>query len=356
MGLFPIRRPTVGIDISARALTLVEVSREWRKAGRGWRLRQCTRQEVSEGVLNPSATEPNIANLTIMTSHLRGLLKDHMGSCVAVSLPDQCARLALFDFETLPHKATEVEALLRFRFQKDLGIPLGDARITYRVFRPKSDANRTVRVLVAAVRQEIVGQYEQLCEQVGVVPVAVGLSSFLLFDACTAAMTTSARDALFLHVGEQSLAFLAFQQGCPIFLRVKSLPHHVLQMPDGQVGDGGAENTGSAKEAPIIQEILATLHYYADRYLGQPDEGGPRPCPLYLVKAYGDYRNGRQDTNGEDDPLGPAAGEVLSAALTDQVQLKLMMLDWNVLRVSNGSTRGPLARSGLSAIAAMLAA
>ena len=354
MGLFPIRRPTVGIDISARALTLVEVSREWRKAGRGWRLRQCTRQEVSEGVLHPSATEPNIANLTILTSNLKGLLKDHAGSCVAVSLPDQCARLALFDFETLPHNQTEVEALLRFRFQKDLGIPLGDARISYRVFRPK-ELNRTVRVLVAAVRQEIVGQYEQLCEQAGVVPIAVGLSSFLLFDACTAAMTTSARDALFLHVGEQSLAFLAFQQGCPIFLRVKSLPNHVLRVPDQPADNGGVQNGTAGQEAPIIQEILATLHYYADRYLGQPDEGVQRPCPLYLVKAYGEYRNGRLGLD-QDDPLGPEAGEVLSTALADQMQLKLMMLDWNVLRVSNGSTRGPLARSGLSAIAAMLAA
>jgi len=300
-------------------------------------------------VLQLSATEPNIANNTLLSEQLREMLKGHAGTCIALSLPDQCARLALFDFEALPKKPVEVEALLRFRFQKDLAVPIGDARLAYRVFRTKTENSRMVRVLVAAVRQEIVAQYEQLCEQAGGIPVAIGLSSLLLFDACTAAMSTSARDALFLHVAEDGLAFLAFQDGVPVFLRTKGLPVIPLRAPETTaVG-------GTVDESPLVQELLATLHYYADRYLGSPSGNGPRPCPLYLVKAYGEYRAGR-NTPDSQDPLGESVSDLLNAALADQLQLNLMALDWNVLRVCDGSAAGPLARSGLPAIAAMLAA
>ena len=345
MALFPVRRPTVGLHIGPRALTLVEVGREWRHAGRGWRLRQCLKRDLPGGVLQVSPTEPNIANLTILTDQLRTMLDGVRSNCVALSLPDQCARVALFDFETLPNKPAEIEALLRFRFQKDLAVPLGDARIAYRVFRTKIEGASVVRVLVAAVRQEIVGQYEQWCEQAGGIPVAIGLSSFLLFDACTAAMTTSARDALFLHVTEHGLTFLAFQQGVPVFLRVKSLPVPPADVP----------GTDDPQTAPVIQELVATLHYYADRHLGRSGETESRQCPLYLVKAYGEYQMGRRVPDLKD-PLSEAACEVLSKTLSDQLQVRLMTLDWNVLRVSSGSTNGPLSRSGLPAIAAMLAA
>lgn len=355
MGLFPIRRPMVGLHVGAQALTLVEVGREWWRAGRGWRLRRCIRRELPAGLLKLSATEPNIVNPTLFTEILRGMFDGMEGTCMALSLPDQCARLALFDFEALPHKSTEVEALLRFRFQKDLAVPLGDTRMAYRVFRRKTEHSQVVRVLVGAVRQDIIGQYERLCEQTGSIPMTIGLSSLLLFDACTAVMTTSVRDALFLHVSEHGLAFLAFQQGVPVFLRIKSLPVIPLRAPEEERAAGGARE-GDIIESPVVQELLATMHYYADRYLGRPDEHGPRSCPLYLVKAYGAYQQTARESVDPQDPLGEATSRLISTSLGDRLQVNLMPLDWNVLRVSNGSPGGSLARSGLSAIAAMLVA
>jgi hypothetical protein len=337
MALFPIRRPTLGLHIGARAFTLAEVGRSWRQAGRGRQVRRCVRQALPDGVLRLSAAKPNVLQLPAAAGHLRDLAGTAAGRCVAVSLPDQCGRLALFEFESLPRNPAEVEALLRFRFQKDLAVSLGEVRLAYRVFTPPGGSGAPIRVLVGAVRQEILAQYEELCEQAGLIPVVAGLSGLQVFDAYAAAMSTSAPDLLFVHVTEDGLTFLAVRQGCPVFLRVKSWEPAAAQVEEQQAAGGTVD---------ARQELVATVHYYAERYVAQPDGGKSRNCPLYVVKGYG----------ARGDPLDDAARRLVAAALCDTLQVEIRMLDWHALRLTIRSGSTALPGSGLPALAALLAA
>jgi len=265
------------------------------------------------------------------------------GRCIALGLPDHCARVALFDFETLPRKPAQVDALLRWRFQKDLSVAVGDARMPYQVFHakpvPGQPPKRIVRVLAAAVREAIMSQYEQMCGEAGVIPVAIGLSSLALLDSCRAAMTAASDNALFLHLTDDGFAFAAFQQGCPVYFRVKALQ-----------GDS-ASSSGCFGEQ-LAQEVSATLHFYAERYLGTLNRLGFAAGPLYLV-------NGCERL----DPL-PFLEEhgqdldacLLGGAITDPPSLKIITLGWDVLRLARSRSGERLPASGMPAVAALLAA
>lgn len=315
MTLYPIRRPRLGVHIDPQALTVVEVGRDWHRGGYGLRLNDCRQLTLPTGLLRLSSTEPNILDMQAMTNHLVEALGRRGRRCLTLSLPDHCARIALFDFETLPQKPSEIDGLLRWRLQKDLNMPAGQTRMQYRVFRPASGAgkveNQLIRVLVAAVREDIVSQYEQLCEAVGAIPVSIGLSSLALLGWWRSLMTDHPTEALFLHATDCGFTFMAFREGCPAFLRSKGLP---------------VEPT---------EEILATLHYYADRDAGRvpiQDQASP---PLYMVKE--------QDWEIPPDSV-------------DLPPLKLINLGWHSVRVARRSLPEHLPFSGLPALATLLAA
>jgi type IV pilus assembly protein PilM len=50
---------------------------------------------------------------------------------VIAILPDTSVRVVLLDFETLPAKRDEAEAVVRFRLKKSLPFDPADARISY---------------------------------------------------------------------------------------------------------------------------------------------------------------------------------------------------------------------------------
>jgi len=353
MVFFPIRRPCIGLHVGPRALTLAEIGRDWRRGGRGWRLRRVQRCEVPPGLVRLSFAEKNILDVPALAGHVRGLLGNRKGHCVALSLPDECARIALFDFENLPQKPAQVDSLLRWRFQKDLSVAVGNARMPYRVFHPRPAAGqpptKVVKVLAAAVREEIVSQYEQMCEDAGVIPAAIGLSSLALLDSCRAAMRTSSDNALFLHLTDSGFAFVAFQQGCPTFFRIKALHPDSLPTAGGPDPAANQDAPGFSAEQ-LVQEVIATLYFYADRYVRTVNGSGLSASPLYLVKG-----QERLDPAVED-PGKDLGARLLSGSVPDSLNLNLITLDWNALSVARSRPEDPLPGSGLPALAALLAA
>jgi hypothetical protein len=227
---------------------------------------------------------------------------------ISLSLPDLCARVALFEFDALPRKPSELDGLIRWRFQKDLNnVPLAETRFTYQIFRPSSahaSAGGPIRVLAVSIRTNVIEPYEQACESAGLIPVSVGVTSLQLFDLCRPAMEAALAptgECFYLHVGEGGFVFLAVRAGIPVFLRIK--PLRFSSRPSPSKGKGEVE--GDA----VTDELLATLHYYMEHEAGC----GHIPVsswPLFLV-------------NGE----GPMP------ALPDSLRVTVVPVGWEDLRV-----------------------
>ncbi len=272
--LLPLRRPTIGIGLGGKTLGLAV-----RGGGRG--VRALEQRALPDGLVRISAGQLNITDPEGLAAELRGLLEGHRRGArltlAALSLPDLCARTALFDFESWPRKAAERDALVRWRFQKDLNVALNDARVSFRVFGRQPSESPTdgggqgaVRVLAVAVRRDILTQYEHVCVQAEILPAAVGLAGLQVYELCrpiiAAAMPDSARQFGFLYLTEESFVFLAFRNDCPLYLRIKPLRPAVH------------------REAPAVwQEVVATLQFYDERFPCQGETEASSPFPLFCV-------------------------------------------------------------------------
>lgn len=272
MTLFPITQPRLGLTLTSRGLSLVELRRGWRTA----RLRRVETRSLPPGLFRPSLGERNVADVQALGQEIGRLLeKRSAGSAavpVAVSLPDLCAKVVLVEFDSWPQKPVERDALLRWRLHKDCLLPAADTQLAYRVYRapskPPASTDQTrrrpggpVRVLGLVLRRDTLAQIQEACEAAGLLPVSIGLQSLLVFDFCRPVLakvmqkggTNEPEDGgtlFFLSLSEESFAFLTIQEGAPVFCRIK--PLH--------------------RQTALSQEILATLQFFADR-VPEPKRG-----------------------------------------------------------------------------------
>lgn len=311
MRLFPISTPTLALSISEEALCLVEIKKQWRKP----LLHHVTKVPLPDGVVKLSPTKANIENPEEFLIHFKSLIEPYNRPLsIVLSLPDLCARTSVFDFSTFPTKKQEQAALVNWRFQQDLKLDTSQSRLAFGAYVPPSvrdspspGNDEKVRVLGTAIRNEIVEQYERMCLETHLIPTSVGISGLDIFDlyrlniqdileAEDRPSALSSPGAMFLFISHWGFTFLAFQDGCPHFIRTKAIP--VKSEPsssqwnapasefNGSEGvDGhGNQTTGETVSQKALdadtpntpypsytamkvgKEILATLQYYLEAF------------------------------------------------------------------------------------------
>ena len=155
----------MGLSFTREALTVMTMRRDWRSVRFGRRVHHIDERSVPAGLITPSASALNIADVPALANEVRALLASTRRKTsiqpIALVLPDLSARVALFHFEAWPVKRAEQAALLRFRFDKELNYAAGSLRLIYRAFPmpsdngpEKTDASAGRRILAAAIRQE----------------------------------------------------------------------------------------------------------------------------------------------------------------------------------------------------------
>ena len=264
---FPVHRPRVGLSFTARGLAVVELRRGWGKPV----ITRVSERPLPDGVLRPSATEPNIRDREIVEQALWALLQHTSERTVALCLPDQACHLAIFPFETVPPRARARDSIVRWRFQHEEHVALGgDAQLLQRVFpvpRPpqgttaKQEGQVTAYVLAMAIKRSVLDQYQRICEQVGVLPASISCAALWLFDFYRPTMS-QADELFFVHQAADSMTCFAIRQGLPVFCR-----------------------STARRRGPVDlrREIQSTVQFYDDLY----PHGGAAPSsaliPLYLV-------------------------------------------------------------------------
>ena len=131
-----------------------------RAAENGTSIETSTVRTLPDGALAPSLTEVNLKDSVSVQhgiSDAMSIVGGRSRDVVAI-LPDCAVRVALLDFETLPEKQTEADAVIRFRLKKALPFNvLERAAISYEVRRTASG----VRVITAAALENVLTEYEE---------------------------------------------------------------------------------------------------------------------------------------------------------------------------------------------------
>ncbi len=283
MTLFPISQPHYGLSLSAQGLTLVDLRRAWGSS----RVRRVWTRALPPGLVQPSVAGRSIADVPALGKEMSRLLGERGGSAkglpVALSLPDLCAKVVLFEFESWPHKAAEREALLRWRLNKECFLPPTETTLAYRAYRipgtspgttdqPHQHPRQPVQVLSLVLRKDTLAQIEEACALAGLLPVSIGLHSLLVFDLCRGVLARarqhagtsgpgSAQTVYFLSLAEENFTLLALRQGAPAFCRIKPL----------------------RRKASLSQEVLATIQFFTDRDAQLYPQGEDQLRPLFII-------------------------------------------------------------------------
>jgi hypothetical protein len=323
---FPIHRPRLGLSVTERGLALVELRRGWHKPG----IVRVTEQALPQGVLTLSATEPNVKDREALVKALRTLVATSSERTLAVCLPDRICHLAVFAFDTVPPRTQELDAIVRWRFQQDTHVTLGDAWMQHRVFPVKgvpataptgttAQGQVTAYVLAMAVKRSVLDQYEQVCREAGLLPLSFSCAALWLFDFYRPVMSQAA-NLFFVHQASDSMTFLAIRQGLPVFCRMK-----------GQ----------RREQADVMREIQSTVQFYEDLYPSEGTSADSRSVPLYMVGEGVPRREGGAD---------PVTGCGASTSETgSSLMPQLILPDWKTLVSVQGATLS--SEEGLYALA-----
>ncbi|MEO5955288.1 MAG: hypothetical protein ABIR36_06315 [Nitrospiraceae bacterium] len=276
-----------------------------------------------------STEEHNISDIAAFAKNLRALLGPSRATPVALSLPNQCAHIALLNFDVLPENPAECASLVRWRLEKDLQIPVVDCRIAYRIFvLPAEDTLSDFskyRMLVAAIQTNVLTQYEQVCELAELVPVDVGIQALQLFDL-SQAMIDQDDEWFFVSFLEDYFFFVAMRHGCPFLMRSKPLPSAPAQRQ---------------------RELLASIQYYDELRASMGAKPQASQRSLFILGS--DYTLSAEHITPTNEGSPPLALEV---ALTDSHRINVRSITKDFFPISWPASDIHWT-SGLSAMAAL---
>jgi hypothetical protein len=287
MNLLHTHRADTGICLRPDGLTVLRVKRRWTQPAM---VQALVERPIRSGLLRSSFTEANIQNVDELAREVAAAAGSMRAQTIALSLPDGCASIAILPFESLPKGERERETVIRWRFQHDRHWTLTDEQVAYRIFpapdRPPhavgspSGGTVTAYVLVSAIKQSILEQYRRLCEQAGLLPVSMGLSSLHAIDLCRRSVGLAAESFWACRISNQ-LTFVACRGGVPVFFRGIGVEEH---------GD-------------VQSELLSSLQSFDDECPHGDRPAGSAPVGLYIMS---DRAEAQQGCHWEGDVWTPA--------------------------------------------------
>jgi type IV pilus assembly protein PilM len=175
------RRPVLACEIAADRVLA------GRASDHGRMVETSAARELAPGTVVPDLTETNLRDGVA----LRQAIESALGSVGARSrdviavLPDTAVRVVLLDFQTLPAKPDEAEAVVRFRLKKSLPFDLDEARISYH-----AQTGKGTQVVAAVVLKTVLEEYESAFRDAGYSPGVVMPSMLAALGAADAERPT----------------------------------------------------------------------------------------------------------------------------------------------------------------------
>jgi type IV pilus assembly protein PilM len=230
-----IPRPKLACEITAEAVVAA-------RAGQGGKtLEAAAAQKLPAGALTPGLTQANVAVREVLVTALRDSLSVVAGRSGDLSLviPDAATRIMLLDFDTLPDKPQEADAVVRFRLKKSLPFDADQASVSF----DRQGTSNPVRVVVAVTPRGVLQEYESLVREAGYNPGTVLPSMIAALGA-----VDGSRPTMVIKVEHGTTTFAIVDQN---ELRL----YRALE-------NGGSAVTGES----LVDDVNTSLVYFEDRY------------------------------------------------------------------------------------------
>ncbi len=155
-------RPRLACEISAGRVIAA------RRADKSATLEAYTARTLAEGAVVPNLGGQNVFDGVLLRQAISDALAT-VGSRsrdITALLPDAAVRVVLLDFDTLPEKRPDAEAVIRFRLKKSLPFEVDKAALSFQASR----SNGTVSVVATVALTSVVEEYESAFRDAGYEP------------------------------------------------------------------------------------------------------------------------------------------------------------------------------------------
>jgi len=231
----PITRPRVACEISADRLVTARASED--RAN----LEAATTAVFPPGFLTPGLQQANIAEREKLVPALRDSIAAVAGRSrdICLVIPDASTRVMLLEFETLPDKAVDADAVVRFRLKKSLPFDVDQSAVSFE----RQGTAIPVRVMAAVTPRSVLEEYESVVRAAGYNPGAV-LPSML----AALGLVDASRPTMVIKVERGTTTFAIVDQDQLLLYRA--------------LENGGTEVTGES----LVDDVNTSLVYFEDRY------------------------------------------------------------------------------------------
>ncbi|HME32858.1 MAG TPA: hypothetical protein VKG65_08920 [Terriglobales bacterium] len=198
-------------------------------------------QRLPDGALTPGLTQANIgareALVTALRESLAAVAARSGDLCLVI--PDAATRIMLLDFDALPDKPHEADAVVRFRLKKSLPFDVDQSAVSFDC----QGTSNPVRVVAAVTPRVVLEEYESLVRDAGYNPGAVLPSMIAALGAVDAS-----RPTMVIKVERGTTTFAIVDQNQLLLYRA--------------LENGGSAVTGES----LVDDVNTSLVYFEDRY------------------------------------------------------------------------------------------
>ena len=228
-------RPRIACEISADRVVAARAS------DKSANLEAATSASLPEGWLTPGLQQANIADRSKLVPALRDSLAAVAGRSrdVCVVIPDASTRVMLLDFDTLPEKAVDADAVVRIRLRKSLPFDVDQSSVSF----DRQGTTTPIRVVAAVTPRTVLDEYESAVREAGFNPGAV-LPSML----AALGLVDASRPTMIIKAERGTTTFAIVDQEQLLLYRA--------------LENGGGVVTGES----LVDDVNTSLVYFEDRY------------------------------------------------------------------------------------------
>jgi type IV pilus assembly protein PilM len=231
-----IPRPRVACELSVERVVAARGA-DTQKA-----LASATTLALPSGALAPGLQQTNVATRQPVVDTVREAISSVAGRNrdVVLVIPDATTRIMLLDFDTLPDKTEDAEAVVRFRLKKSLPFDVDQSAVA---FDRQPAPGNGLRVIAAVTPRNVLEEYESAVREAGYNPGTVLPSMIAALGAVDASQPTM---VIKVEIGTTTFAVVDHDQ---------LLLYRALE-------NGGAVVTGES----LVDDVNTSLVYFEDRY------------------------------------------------------------------------------------------
>ncbi len=279
-------RPRVACEVSAERVVAARATEQAQA------LEAVESQALPTGTVTPGLQHANIASREALVTALRESLAPVAGRSrdITLVIPDASTRILLLDFDTLPEKLEDADAVVRFRLKKSLPFDVDTSSVSF----DRQPADEGVRVVAAVTPRSVLEEYESVVRDAGYNPGAV-LPSMI----AALGVVDASRPTMVIKVEPGTTTFAIVDQNQLLLYRA--------------LENGGTAVTG----ASLVDDVNTSLVYFEDRYGISVDRvlvTGVQSAQA-LQEAFSASSNIRLEELISSSMAGAGAGNVARAAL-----------------------------------------